>query len=566
MSRSSFFSRSSSSSDRNRLLPTHTNHERGSISLQNLSPDGASDNRGASPSPPPSFYRSKNGATDSRTYPIYQSYSDAQGSTHDEAHNDPYKIGDYDSHNVSTSPERRRIQFTVPPPPIAMSVALHLRPNGKYGVDYRRAEARRNLNNQFLHLERRERAIQMELQTYLDAQSQGLVQGSDSEGLADRRSLEGSDAGSSTPTTRSVRSRSRNGLGVVPIRQPKQRKLGLRGARRGILQDISELVMLKEDQLTIISNEIGLRDDALAQLSAWEQRISDAQTVSDEAEAQGEVRELEQLREEDSAIEHDIRETEEKLMQMRAKKKWLGERIKEGINRQESRLSSWKGAVAEAEGEIRRFLKRPPVESSMVLGDGEDFLTLPPARRTLEMAKDWWEKENTQLSVKREEVEIERRALEDGAGLWQDAMAVVMGFEDELKKDMFGTNTQEKEVLNGHITKMGSAIDRLTSAVETAEENKWNLLICAIGAELEAFKEGREILRSALGLVSSEPDVKKEGPAVDNDHGINVTSGDDIVETPESGKETPARDSEVRGEESEDDGPNLAELLVESSH
>jgi hypothetical protein len=421
---------------------------------------------------------------------VYQSYHDAKGSTHDEAHNDSYR-----DHNQFVSPERRRIQFAAPPPPIAVRVALPSGPSGRDGVEHRKTEARRNVNNEFLMLERKERAIQTELQTFLDAQSRGLVQGFEGEGFADRRSLEGSDAGSSTPTTRSVRSlsRCRNGLGVVPVRQPKQKKVGLRGARRGILRDISELVVVKEGQLTIISNEIDRRDDALARLSAWEQRISDAQAESNKAEALGEVRELEQLREEESALEHEIREMEERLMQMRAKKRWLGERIKEGINKRESRLSSWKGAVTEAEGEVRRFLKRPPVECSMVLGGEEGFLSLPPARRTLEMARDWWEKESAQLSVKRDEVEIERHALEDGTDLWQDTVATVMAFEDDLKKVMSGDSRQDIEVLKGHIAKMGSVIDRLTSAVETAEEKKWNLLICAIGAELVALQEDLEI-------------------------------------------------------------------------
>jgi hypothetical protein len=84
-----------------------------------------------------------------------------------------------------------------------------------------------------LVLERREKAIHNDLQLLLDAQSAGLVQGFGGEGVGKEGS---SDAGSSTPTMRSGSRKERGG--VVPVRQPKRRVVGLRGARRGLLGDM----------------------------------------------------------------------------------------------------------------------------------------------------------------------------------------------------------------------------------------------------------------------------------------------------------------------------------------
>jgi hypothetical protein len=58
------------------------------------------------------------------------------------------------------------------------------------------------------------------------------------------------------------------------------------------------------------------------------------------------------------------------------------------------------------------------------------------------------------------------------------------------------------------LAEMDLVLDRLDSKLDLAEDRNWNLLVCCIGAELEAFREGREVLREVLGLpfASSEQD------------------------------------------------------------
>lgn len=542
MSRSSFFSRSSR--DNSPLLPQHND----SVSLQDLSPREAS-SRAASPSPPPSFHHAQN------------------------------EQNELNNLSLSPSPSRtkvRRIQFAAPPPPIASSVVL---PPSQYGIQDTRS-TKKSSNGSFqgrnssprirrgsggidplLALERTEKAIQNDLQLLLDAQSAGLIQGFGGDVGGDASS----DAGSSTPTTRSLQRSSSRGKsgGIVPVRQPKRRVVGLRGARRGLLKDMGELVAVKREEVGVLMGEIGRREEVLGRVDLWEKRIEGVRNQLSEysggvnqAEGEGEgvgeeAMEIAELRTEERAVENEIREMEDRLAQMKARKRWLGERIKESVNKREARLSSYRGALREVESEVKEFLKRPPINVSIVMGDEEGFSALPPGRRTLGMAKEWWNKEVSQLQLRKQEVEKEKSALEEGAQMWGESVSIVTEFEDDLRKQMASNEVQDVEKLRNQIGKMGGVITKLGETLSIAEERGWNLLICAVGAELEAFKEGEGILRGALGMSQHDDGQSQDGHEASSTNGLNdLHSGLKRSESSER-------------DESEDDGPNLAELLVD---
>ena len=529
MSRSSFFSRSSR--DNSPLLPQHND----SVSLEDLSPREAS-SRQASPSPPPSFYR---------------------------AQNERNKL------SLSPSPSRtkaRKIQFAAPPPPIASSISFApiqhgIQESARKGSETSfldrssspRIRRRSGGIDPLLALERTEQAIKNDLQRLLDAQSAGLLHGFGGYG-GDANS----DAGSSTPTTRSPQRSSSHGKsgGVVPVRQPKRKAVGLRSARRGLLKDMEELIGLKSEEERVLEGEIGRRNDALRRVDFYEQKIEGAKnqlseygelgrSIHGEAGGSGEEgMEIAELRTEERAVENEIREMEDRLAQMKARKRWLGERINEAINKREARLSSYRGALREAESEVKEFLKRPPIQASVVLGDEEGFVTLPPGRRTLGMAKEWWAKEVTQLQLRKEEAAKEKSALEEGATLWVESVAIVTDFEDDLRKQMSGSEVQGVLKLREQISKMRGVIEKLEATTGIAEERGWNLLIAAVGAELEAFKEGEGILRHAMET-------------------LQKGAGSAYVEHEDTAANVVERSESSEREESEDDGPNLAELLVD---
>ncbi len=370
--------------------------------------------------------------------------------------------------------------------------------------------------NPLLALSRREKSIQAELQLLLDAQSVGLVQGRIGESHGDDRS---SDAGSSTPTSRSMahspnRSREhRSGSGnrgVMPVRQPRRKKIGLKGARKGILGAMEELLAVKEHEGVIVDEEMNTLKSLLSQVNVWEKKISSFELEMRRIGDGTEGREIGELKTEKSAVEMEIRELEERLMNLRARERHLSRRIEEAENRTEAEMSSFREGRRGVESEIKEFLKRPPVLEVAIAvttrqtsraSEEESFLSLPPKRRTLEMARDWLSSTLNTLSTYREATEKEREALEEGASMWNDAISLVTTFEEDLRLQMSGGQQLANHDLKQQLARMGTIVRDLEAKAKAAEEKRWNLLICAIGAELEAFREGEGLLRGVMATL-----------------------------------------------------------------
>lgn len=370
--------------------------------------------------------------------------------------------------------------------------------------------------NPLLALSRREKAIQADLQLLLDAQSAGLVQGRIGESHGDDRS---SDAGSSTPTSRSMapspnRSREhRSGSanrGVIPVRQPRRKKIGLKGARRGILSAMEELLVVKEHEGMIVDEEINTLKSLLSQVNVWEKKISSFQQEMQRIKFGTEGREISELKTEKSAVETEIKELEERLMNLRARERHLSRRIEEVGNRTEAEMSSFREGKRGVENEVNEFLRRPPVlevaiavttRKPVAAGEGESFLSLPPKRRTLEMARDWLSSTLNTLSAHRKATEKEKEALEQGATMWNDTVSLVTTFEEDLRVQMSGGQQLKIQDLKQQLSRMGKIVRDLEGKTREVEERRWNLLICAIGAELEAFREGEGLLRGVMATL-----------------------------------------------------------------
>jgi hypothetical protein len=370
------------------------------------------------------------------------------------------------------------------------------------------------VSNPLTPLNRRERAIQAELQLLLDAQSAGLIQGRISDQHGDDKS---SDAGSSTPTTRSIvrspsrepsesnRSRTRR---VIPVRQPRKKKISLNSARKGILCAIEELSDVKTFEMRIMDEEMYKLQHLLEQVSSWEKKITRFEREMKKITEGAEGREIVELKTEKSAIETEIRELEERLLGLRARERHLARRIEEVENRKEADMSSFREGKREAEDEVKDFLRRPPlleVTATVLTSSGqegvngrENFMALPYKRRTLEMAKDYFSTSLSTITMHRASITTEREALDQGAQIWTQAVSLVTSFEQALRGQMSTGKQPSVQDLEVQARDMDEIVKDLEGKSKEAEMKGWNLLICAIGAELEAFKEGRELLRGLL--------------------------------------------------------------------
>lgn len=299
---------------------------------------------------------------------------------------------------------------------------------------------------------------------------------------------------------------------------------------------------------------VGTTDNANDTLQ--QQPDADTPDGDEQDELQALGRELVALEEERRRIVAEERVVKERLAELNAQRVAVDTRREEVRNQRDAALSGYKGALRQARAEEAELLRRPPVrpvdmrlfaaddgrgveslasQAAVVDGvqvapsaspGGDEFLRLRPERRTLAMAREWWTAEVDMLERRKAVVETERTALEEGGRVWREAMEMVTEFEAGLRREMRGDREKGKESsesdgnstqakMERQLEKMDAVVARLEEKMALVGKKGWNLLICAVGAELEAFKEGAEMLRGALrasaATSNNEPDPPQAG-------------------------------------------------------
>lgn len=392
-------------------------------------------------------------------------------------------------------------------------------------------------NSVWRSLARREKAIVHDVQRYLQVQEESLSGG----GGAEQWSPSVSDAGSSTPTGaantsslhnphRSVSflepvTRSGPSGEVIPVRQPQQKKLGIGGARKGITRSLAQLADLKAEEEASLLAALSTRKQALGQsrrLTTRHEGITEELKALEMDEQEPLAKELEELDGEYKGVCSEIRELEERLSSLKTRRRYLEGRIDDVTNRREAGLSGYKNALREVEDSVKSFLTRPPVkpldlealaenakeESPPSSPGGVEFIHLRPERRTMDMARDWWEAEVAILEKRKAAVDTERVALQEGGEVWQQVVTLVLEFEADLRRQMLTASTTDlkgkgreadgTQILKVQYKNINTMIAALEQKLGIAEQKGWNLLIAAIGAELEAFREAADISRAML--------------------------------------------------------------------
>lgn len=283
----------------------------------------------------------------------------------------------------------------------------------------------------------------------------------------------------------------------MPIRQPKQKRKTLRGARRGLVQSMHDFAALKQQELDITQDEAAHRRLALERVSALEAKRGDVQHEIHVLQEHATANEANSLRTEAQSVEQEIHELEARLMELKVRHRHLTDRATQLENSAASALSSYEGTLALIHRETTSFLARPPVKQNLSprnLGQheqGQGIYALRPERRTLDLARHQWEGELLLLEAHRSETQRERQALLAGAEVWKDVIHTIDEFEHNLRTQMrAGHSDSTSEILRNLDSTTRFLQERLTQA----ESQDWKLLICAIGAELEAFHQARSLL------------------------------------------------------------------------
>jgi hypothetical protein len=356
----------------------------------------------------------------------------------------------------------------------------------------------------FLYVERQARQLQRDFQTLLDAQNAGLTAG-----LSGPAQDDVSSNRSSTPTPSQLTSP--RSATTVPIRQPLEKKFGLRSARRGILKTMNDLLCLKEEERRIIGSELSERREALKEVDKFVNKRRGLEKTISEIRSDGEKLKAENLAREARVLETDIRELETRLMEMKARHRYMVNEISQIQNSIDSKLSSYTASLSLVDGDIEKYLRSPPLQPLATRSAAPSlFYSMNPTRRTLDMAREHWKAEQAQLRKRQRNVDFEIDALKEGGGVWQTVVLAVTKFEKMLREEMKQSVQVPCELLGqpqegidevkaqAILKEMDDTTAQLEMNLQLAERKGWNLLICSIGAELEAFREAKVILLASL--------------------------------------------------------------------
>ena len=402
--------------------------------------------------------------------------------------------------------------------------------------------------------------VRQDLQSLLDAQSTGLLSG-----------LGREPPPSSAPSTPrspglSIRTPSKSPPGPIRLSspspssstQPRRKKdrqppIPLSTARFSIHKTLLQLSKLKASEssaLTVQQNDTSNFLTSLESLAAKKKGIEDSiKSIEDGDSERSTTRGAEDttveqsfsvspsgLRDEETRLSSEIHSIETRLYELKARLSHVRRLRQDGENRLAARLSSWKGALADVENSIRRdILDGRGLEdvypslrsSSRRRTEGQGVWALPRERRTIELVKEEVEGNATKLSERKEEVEGEGKACVEGAGVWKGVVRKVEAVERKMKSEiesLGGSSTTEhiddsngipigaRDGMTEVLETMNQTVGELEEEVTTAEKKRWNLLVCAIGAELEALKQGRDMLVDALhgAGISLDAEVEPE--------------------------------------------------------
>ncbi|TID22769.1 hypothetical protein E2P81_ATG01901 [Venturia nashicola] len=357
-------------------------------------------------------------------------------------------------------------------------------------------------------LRRKEKVLHLTLQELLDEQSEGLLAGL---GMKGRDEDEGAR---NTPSTTRIQRPS--SLSPRPT-QRRQRKPALGTTRRAIWKAILECAELKAEEDMLVKEELDENRFILEQLEGWAVKRDGLRKTIEEIEGEDSKTKAKSLKEEAVRLHEEILDLEAKLAQMKMRHRQILEEVDEMDNEGQSKLSSYKASLDLVEKDITYFLKHPPTNTRKE----SPFMALPPKRRTLEMAKEFWETEYTQMERSRKSAKRDRKALEEGAVVWKDVVVEILSFEGCLAKEVGNMN---QSMLSGRapspaesklgpaeiLSRMNSTMKYIEDRLRLAEKKKWRLLEACIGAELEAFKQGKDMLEQTFSEGEAEAEQKEE--------------------------------------------------------
>lgn len=357
---------------------------------------------------------------------------------------------------------------------------------------------------------RKQKQLEADLQLLLNAQSERLLSGLGGKSVED----DTTSIGSSTPTGLG------STLGMSNAR--KHSEISLRQARKELYITMRKLALLKTQEYDDLTPEVDECDIVVTKLEKWERKKELLQERTQQIERGDEHRKVKELRERADDMQNDINDMEAKLAKMKSQQKKLRREASECENEVDAKLSSYTATLEILEKDIKLYLSELQRERSDSASTGH---RLEPDDTPLELARRSYNNERSRLRKRQALIEKENDALNEGAAVWKDVVRDVSEFERKLREDMAHLNPSNPssitpedaaEDMKSLLAQLGSTTTQLETKYNLAQTRNWNLLVAAIGAELDAFVKGREILEAAFDLMTEKTE-EPSSPAASNE-------------------------------------------------
>ena len=353
--------------------------------------------------------------------------------------------------------------------------------------------------------------LQREIQTLLDAQSLGLLAGLGRESDSEDDGLHSGQGPMHLPVSSVEGSPSRSLSNQIP------RRLSLSTSRKTLYLSMVQLSEFKKEESTVVNSQYETLNSFLANATKVEEKR--AQIESSIAKIEAEIDDSDEgLAGEEAALITEIAALQNKLDDSVSRLKHIRNQRQESGNRQKARLSSWQGAldgveqqfhldVASGRG-LEDIIPELRVRKQQATNGG--VWSLPKKRRTIGLIKEEIKERAEKLLKTREAAELESAACANGAEMWATVVEKVEKIEQALSREVDkptsdstpSTGRADAEIdMVGIIRMMTETVDCLKKELDVAETKRWNLLICAVGAELEALKQGKDLLQETLESV-----------------------------------------------------------------
>lgn len=275
----------------------------------------------------------------------------------------------------------------------------------------------------------------------------------------------------------------RKGQGQGQGQGPPPMSLG--EARHGITRSMKELADIKDVESDIYASQVSDRQSLIKTVNTWGTKTKLLEAEIHSIEDGDEGRRMEALRTEKGELEAEIQRIRVHLAKMEDKLAAVSIQLSEGESVVGAKTSSYKAALAALKNKTSALLA------------SHRYAT--PAT-----AVESWTRECEALSEKRSQAGAEGGALRDGIVLWEDTLQLVGGFEELLRSHMAtaaggtGKRVNTADVKARILQDIEETIAKLEEILALAEGKNWKLLCCCVGAELQVFLEGREVMKKSM--------------------------------------------------------------------